>query len=100
TLLSGRTVLCLDEPFAALDALTRQEMQDWLAGALLAQPRTVVLVTHDVEEAIVLADRVFVLSPRPGRVVARLAVDIERPRRRTDPAIVELRAQALEELRA
>ena len=49
TLLSGRTVLCLDEPFAALDSLTRQEMQDWLAGALLAQPRTVVLVTHDVE---------------------------------------------------
>ena len=78
-------VLCLDEPFAALDALTRQEMQDWLAGALRAEPRTVVLVTHDVEEAIVLADRVVVLSPRPGRVVATLDVDVARPRRRTDP---------------
>ena len=100
TLLAGRPVLCLDEPFAALDALTRQDMQDWLAEALRADPRTVVLVTHDVEEAIVLADRVVVLSPRPGRVVATLDVDIARPRRRTDPALVALRAQALEELRA
>jgi NitT/TauT family transport system ATP-binding protein len=100
TLLSGRTVLCLDEPFAALDALTRQEMQDWLAGALLAQPRTVVLVTHDVEEAIVLADRVLVLSPRPGRVVAALDVDVARPRRRTERALVALRERALRELRA
>jgi NitT/TauT family transport system ATP-binding protein len=99
TLLSGRTVLCLDEPFAALDALTRQEMQDWLAGALLAQPRTVLLVTHDVEEAIVLADRVLVLSPRPGRVVASLDVDVARPRSRTDPALVALRQRALRELR-
>jgi NitT/TauT family transport system ATP-binding protein len=100
TLLSGRTVLCLDEPFAALDALTRQEMQDWLAGALIAQPRTVVLVTHDVEEAIVLADRVLVLSPRPGHVVAALDVDVARPRRRTDPILVALRERALRELRA
>jgi len=100
TLLAGRPVLCLDEPFAALDALTRQEMQDWLAATLRADPRTVVLVTHDVEEAMMLADRVVVLSPRPGRVVATLDVDIARPRRRTDPALVALRAQALEELRA
>ena len=100
TLLAGRPVLCLDEPFAALDAITRAQMQDWLAGALLADPRTVVLVTHDVEEAIVLADRVVVLSSRPGRVVATLEVDSPRPRRRTDPALVALRAQALEALRA
>jgi ABC-type nitrate/sulfonate/bicarbonate transport system ATPase subunit len=100
TLLAGRPVLCLDEPFAALDALTRMQMQDWLAGALRADPRTVVLVTHDVEEAIVLADRVVVLSARPGRVVATLAVDLERPRRRTDPEVVALRARALEELGA
>ena len=99
TLLSGRTVLCLDEPFAALDALTRQEMQDWLAGALAVAPRTVVLVTHDVEEAIVLADRVLVLSPRPGHVVAELAVDVARPRKRTDARLVALRERALQELR-
>jgi NitT/TauT family transport system ATP-binding protein len=100
TLLSGRPLLCLDEPFGALDALTRQEMQTWLAGALAADPRTVLLVTHDVEEALVLADRVCVLSPRPGRVVATLDVDAARPRRRTDPALVALRERALEELRA
>ena len=100
TLLAGRPVLCLDEPFAALDAITRQQMQDWLASTLRADPRTVVLVTHDVEEAIVLADRVVVLSPRPGRVVATLEVDSPRPRHRTDPELVALRAQALEELRA
>ena len=75
TLLSGKPVLCLDEPFASLDALTRREMQEWLAGALVREPRTVLLVTHDVEEAVLLADRVVVLSPRPGRVVAELAVD-------------------------
>jgi ABC-type nitrate/sulfonate/bicarbonate transport system ATPase subunit len=98
TLLAGRPVLCLDEPFASLDALTRSEMQDWLAGALAAAPRTVVVVTHDVEEAIVLADRVVVLSPRPGRVVATLGVDVPRPRRRTDPQLVALRARALTEL--
>lgn len=100
TLLAGRPVLCLDEPFAALDALTRAQMQDWLAARLRADRRTVVLVTHDVEEAILLADRVVVLSPRPGRVVATLDVDIARPRVRTDPELVALRARALEELGA
>ncbi|HWI06889.1 MAG TPA: ATP-binding cassette domain-containing protein [Solirubrobacteraceae bacterium] len=100
TLLSGRTVLCLDEPFASLDALTRQEMQDWLALALAPAPRTVVLVTHDVEEAIVLADRVLVLSPRPAYVVAELEVDVARPRKRTDARLVALRERALQELGA
>jgi ABC-type nitrate/sulfonate/bicarbonate transport system ATPase subunit len=99
TLLAGRPVLCLDEPFGALDALTRLQMQDWLAGALTAEPRTVILVTHDVEEAIVLADRVVVLSPRPGRVVAALDVRSPRPRRRADPELVALRERALGALR-
>jgi ABC-type nitrate/sulfonate/bicarbonate transport system ATPase subunit len=82
TLLSGKPVLCLDEPFGALDAITRAEMQEWLAAALAREPRTVLLVTHDVEEAVLLADRVLVLSPRPGRVSAELAVHAPRPRRR------------------
>ncbi len=99
TLLSGKTVLCLDEPFGALDAITRGEMQEWLAQTLAREPRTVVLVTHDVEEAIVLADRVVVLSPRPGRVVQELEVDLPRPRARTDPAVVALRERALVALR-
>jgi ABC-type nitrate/sulfonate/bicarbonate transport system ATPase subunit len=100
TLLSGKPVLCLDEPFGALDALTRREMQDWLAGALQREPRTVLLVTHDVEEAAVLADRLVVLSPRPGRVVAEIPVELDRPRAATDPALVALRECALEALRA
>jgi NitT/TauT family transport system ATP-binding protein len=98
TLLAGKPVLALDEPFAALDAITRQEMQGWLAHVLESAPRTVVLVTHDVEEAVVLADRVVVMSPRPGRAVAELDVAIPRPRRRTDPEVVALRERALEAL--
>src|SRR5215217_8394005 len=98
TLLAGKPVLCLDEPFASLDALTRQELQAWLDGALRSEPRTVLLVTHDVEEALVLADRVCVLSPRPATVRATLEIDLPRPRSRTDPALVALRHRALEEL--
>ena len=100
TLLAGKPVLCLDEPFAALDAITRAEMQRWLAGALAREPRTVLLVTHDVEEALVLADRVVVLSPRPGRVVAELRGESPRPRAGTDAEVVTLRARALEALRS
>jgi NitT/TauT family transport system ATP-binding protein len=96
TLLSGKPVLCLDEPFAALDALTRREMQDWLAQALLQEPRTVLLVTHDVEEAARLGDRVVVLSPRPGRVVAQISV----PRTRSEADVLAVRERALEALRA
>src|SRR5437764_8059368 len=99
TLLSGKPVLCLDEPFGALDAITRSEMQAWLANALADEPRTVLLVTHDVEEACVLADRVCVMSSRPGRIVAELPVALKRPRRATDPALVALRERALEALR-
>jgi len=98
TLLSGKRVLCLDEPFGALDAITRAEMQEWLAGVLAAEPRTVVLVTHDVEEAVLLGDRVAVLSPRPGRLIAELEVALPRPRRRTDPEIQALRELVLEQL--
>ena len=95
TLLSGRPVLCLDEPFGALDALTRAQAQGWLASALEREPRTVLLVTHDVEEAVLLADRVVLMSPRPGRVVSALEVRLPRPRSRTDLAVVELRERAL-----
>jgi NitT/TauT family transport system ATP-binding protein len=102
TLLPGRPLLLLDEPFASLDSLTRAEMQAWLAEALEAEPRTTLFVTHDVEEALYLADRVAVMSPRPGRVVAELEVALPRPRPRretvTDPAFVELKEQALEAL--
>src|SRR4051812_27276278 len=95
TLLAGRPLLCLDEPFASLDALTRAQMQTWLGGALAREPRTVLLVTHDVEEAVLLGDRVTLLSPRPGRVMQTLEVALPRPRSRTDEAVVELRERAL-----
>jgi NitT/TauT family transport system ATP-binding protein len=95
TLLSGKPVLCLDEPFGALDAITRSEMQAWLSQTLVREPRTVVLVTHDVEEAILLADRVAILSARPGRVLAQLEVTAPRPRARTDAAVIALRERAL-----
>jgi NitT/TauT family transport system ATP-binding protein len=98
TLLAGKPVLCLDEPFGALDAITRTEMQGWLSRALQREPRTVVLVTHDVEEAVMLADRVAVLSPRPGRVVSELEVTLGRPRSRTSPVITGLRESVLQAL--
>jgi NitT/TauT family transport system ATP-binding protein len=103
TLIAGKPVLALDEPFASLDAITRAEMQEWLAGALRADPRTVVLVTHDVEEALYLSDRVAVLSPRPARTVAELRAPAPRAPDRdgavTDPRFVAVREQALHALR-
>jgi ABC-type nitrate/sulfonate/bicarbonate transport system ATPase subunit len=102
TLLAGRPALLLDEPFGALDSITRASMQEWLAEALAGEPRTLVLVTHDVEEALYLADRVAVMSPRPGRIVAEIEVPFERPRPRretvTSPEFAALKEQALEAL--
>jgi putative hydroxymethylpyrimidine transport system ATP-binding protein len=102
TLLVGRPVLLLDEPFGALDSLTRASMQAWLGEALAAEPRTVVLVTHDVDEALLLADRIAILSPRPGRVVETLAPETPRPRPRretlAEPWFAALRERALEVL--
>jgi NitT/TauT family transport system ATP-binding protein len=99
TLVAGKPVLALDEPFASLDAITRAEMQAWLAGALAAEPRTVVLVTHDVEEALYLSDRVAVLSARPARVVEELSAPAPRAADRdaavTAPEFVAMRERAM-----
>jgi ABC-type nitrate/sulfonate/bicarbonate transport system ATPase subunit len=84
TFLAGRPLLLLDEPFASLDQITRGSLQEWLADALRDEPHTVVLVTHDVQEAIYLADRVAVMSPRPGRIIAEIEVPIARPRSRRE----------------
>jgi len=103
TLIAGKPVLALDEPFASLDAITRAEMQTWLATALRTDPRTAVLVTHDVEEALYLCDRVAVLSARPGQIVAELSAPARRAEDRdaavTDPAFVAAREEALQALR-
>jgi NitT/TauT family transport system ATP-binding protein len=74
------SILLLDEPFGALDAQTRTRMQDALAAVWARLRKTVLFVTHDAEEALYLADRILVLSPRPGRVKAEFAVDLPRPR--------------------
>jgi NitT/TauT family transport system ATP-binding protein len=102
TLIAGKPVLALDEPFASLDAITRAEMQQWLACALEADPRTVVLVTHDIEEALYLCDSVVVLSSRPARLVTRLSAPAVRAPNRdeavTDPGFVTVREHAMQAL--
>ncbi|MGK2933575.1 MAG: ABC transporter ATP-binding protein [Solirubrobacterales bacterium] len=102
TLLSKKDVLLLDEPFAALDAITRAELQEWLLPAMLTEGRTAVLVTHDVEEALYLGDRVAVMSPRPGRIVEMVDSprQAERPRSEavTAPEFTALREQIMRHL--
>jgi ABC-type nitrate/sulfonate/bicarbonate transport system ATPase subunit len=83
TVLAKRDTILLDEPFGALDALTRRELQDWLLDLWSKFHQTIVFVTHDVEEALYLADRVVVLSPRPGRVKLIQDVSLPRPRKRS-----------------
>jgi len=80
TVLQGRDVLLLDEPFGALDSLTRTEMQLWLQGVWQQHRWTVLMVTHDVREAVLLSDRVVVLAPRPTRVQHEVRVHLPRPR--------------------
>ena len=88
--LAGDTdILLLDEPFSSLDYLTRLRMRGELARVLEELPRTVVLVTHDIEEAAQLADRIIVLSDRPARICRELRVAIPRPREPTHPQVVE-----------
>jgi ABC-type nitrate/sulfonate/bicarbonate transport system ATPase subunit len=102
TLMAGRPVLLLDEPFASLDAITRAEMQSWLAGVLATDRHTVLLVTHDVEEALYLSDRVLVLTPRPASVTDRIEIESPRAADRaaavTSPEFAELKERALRSL--
>ncbi len=102
TLLAGKPVLLLDEPFGALDAITRGEMQEWLASTLATEPRTVLLVTHDVEEALYLCDRILILGPRPASIIAETAAprprSIPRVDAITDAEFTSVRERALERL--
>jgi len=98
TLAAGRSLMLLDEPFGALDSQTRLGMQQWLLQVWREQKRTVLFVTHDVDEAIFLADRVVVMLPKPGRVGAAFQVDIPRPRTLdclTEPAFVEIKRRVM-----
>src|SRR3954454_11083685 len=102
TLLAGKPVLLLDEPFASLDAITRAEMQEWLAAALAERSATALLVTHDVEEALYLCDRVIVLTARPARALASIAAPAPRTHPRTEvvtaPGFMAAREDALRAL--
>ncbi len=100
TLMTEREVLLLDEPFGALDALTRRELQDWLLTLWTRFRQTILFITHDVEEALYLGDRVLVLSARPARVVKTLTVALPRPRRQGLQALPEFGRQVAELLEA
>ena len=102
TMLMDQEIVLLDEPFGALDALTRVQMQEWLLELWDSLRKTIVLITHDMDEAILLSDRVYVLTQRPGRVTLVLDVDLPRPRsyeQVTEPQFARLKSRLLEPLR-
>jgi NitT/TauT family transport system ATP-binding protein len=80
TVLAGKRLLLLDEPFGALDAITRADLHEWLSALLEQLEATTILVTHDLDEAAYLSDRVYVMSPRPGRIAATIPIPLPRPR--------------------
>ncbi|MEH2511664.1 sulfonate transport system ATP-binding protein [Nitrobacteraceae bacterium AZCC 1564] len=88
-------VLLLDEPFSALDAFTRTDLQDHLLALWADTKPTLILVTHDVDEAVVLADRVMVMRPRPGRLFEEIRVELSRPRDRTSPLFEAVKRKVL-----
>ena len=101
TLLCHRPILLLDEPFGALDALNRSVMQEWLLSVWERTKRTILLITHDIEEAVFLADRVILMTSRPGRINRQLKVPLERPRTHsilTSQEFTDIKREIFEEL--
>lgn len=96
TVLCNQDILLLDEPFGALDAITRGTMQKWLLKVWDQFGPSVLLVTHDVEEALVLADRIYVMSSRPASIKGSVPVDLGRPRRITQPDLVKRKEYLLD----
>lgn len=94
------SILLMDEPFASLDVQTREYMQDELLKIWESEPKTVIFVTHSIDEAIKLSDRIAIMAPRPGRIAEIKSVGFPRPRDPTDPAVVHLAAQVKRWLRA
>ncbi|UOE92102.1 ABC transporter ATP-binding protein [Alkalihalobacillus sp. LMS39] len=80
TFFHKKDLLLLDEPFGALDALTREKMQEWLLNIWMTMKRTILFITHSIDEAIYLSDRIYVLSPKPTNILAEFKVDLPRPR--------------------
>ena len=103
TVLLGKPAMLLDEPFGALDGITRSELQQWLLEVWGEVGSTVALITHDVAEAVFLADRVYVMTPRPGRIATVIEIDLPRPRTlavQESPQFGALEARVREALRA
>jgi NitT/TauT family transport system ATP-binding protein len=94
--LRDASVLLMDEPFSAIDAVNRMALQKYLVDAWLEEPRTVIYVTHDIDEAIYLADRIAIMTPSPGRIAQYVRVDLERPRDRNSVEANRLRAEITE----
>ncbi len=94
--LPDASVLLMDEPFSAIDAVNRMALQKYLVDAWLEEPRTVIYVTHDIDEAIYLADRIAIMTPSPGRIAQYVHVDLERPRDRNSAEANRLRAEITE----
>ena len=102
TFLAGYDILLLDEPFGALDALTRRMLQQWLLGVRTRFSKTILFITHDIDEALLLGDRMLVFSPRPGRITADLKIDLPHPRDENtilEPEFLSLKRDALAHLK-
>jgi putative hydroxymethylpyrimidine transport system ATP-binding protein len=102
TVLSGSNVLLLDEPFSALDAITRLSMQEWLLEQWQKRKHTIVFITHDVNEALFLSDRILIVSDQPLQHLEEVTVPLERPRKQSDlnkPDILEMKDHLMEQLR-
>ncbi|MDR2109540.1 MAG: ABC transporter ATP-binding protein [Coriobacteriales bacterium] len=100
TFIQDPGVILLDEPLSALDAFTRAIIQDEIVALWQQFEPIIILVSHDVEEAVYLADRVVVMTPRPGRQIADLAIDLPRPRERTAPDFIQIRREILQLLKS
>jgi NitT/TauT family transport system ATP-binding protein len=96
--LTDAALLLMDEPFSAIDAINRMTLQDYLVHTWVEERRTVLYVTHDIEEAVYLADRIVILKPSPGRLAAELHVDLPRPRDRHAPDFLAVKSQILKEM--
>lgn len=96
--LTEAALLLMDEPFSAIDAINRMTLQDYLVNTWVEERRTVLYVTHDIEEAVYLADRIVILKPSPGRLAADLRVDLPRPRARHAAAFLAVKSQVLQEM--
>src|SRR5688500_13403377 len=95
-LINHPKILLLDEPLGALDAFTRMKMQDEVLRLWEARGTTMILVTHDIDEAIYMSDRIMIMSPRPGRIERTLDVDLDRPRDRSSTEFLRMRSEILE----